>query len=217
MSCYAEDSDKKCRVCGNRNISRWHSGKYGRPPYYCSFKCRNIGERVTFLILSIVTLVASVILIVFIIQDSGASYELVIPLVMSIFGFLILFSFAVHGYRSYNDNLQRRIRGSTTRTTAPRTATFYPTPSEYRRETFTDKKFYPQYTEEKDEDIIFVETFPAKSEAVKNICMICKLKITINEMVYKCPYCDNHFHENHLDEWLNTSKNCPVCGETLKK
>ena len=43
------------------------------------------------------------------------------------------------------------------------------------------------------------------------ICMICKLEICSGDIIYICPTCKAHYHEEHLLDWLKIETNCPVC------
>jgi Zn finger protein HypA/HybF involved in hydrogenase expression len=73
--------------------------------------------------------------------------------------------------------------------------------------------------------ISIVETENERTRALKkyllsdiptNIsCGICKLIIDAKEEIIQCPSCQTHFHYEHIDYWLLSSKNCPVCGYNL--
>ena len=45
-------------------------------------------------------------------------------------------------------------------------------------------------------------------------CPICRGIIT-TEKTKACSSCGRLFHKNHLEEWMNTNRNCPVCKEKL--
>ena len=47
-------------------------------------------------------------------------------------------------------------------------------------------------------------------------CQICKLELRKDQIILKCPSCDKLFHRNHLEEWLQKTTECPVCGFKLK-
>jgi hypothetical protein len=49
-----------------------------------------------------------------------------------------------------------------------------------------------------------------------SICQICKRGFTDNEVSIKCPHCLNHFHRNHLLEYVKIKGDCPVCKERLQ-
>lgn len=46
-------------------------------------------------------------------------------------------------------------------------------------------------------------------------CGICKLTFREDQSICTCPYCESLFHKNHLEEWLISDKDCPVCGRDL--
>ncbi|NHJ86423.1 MAG: E3 ubiquitin protein ligase [Asgard group archaeon] len=54
-----------------------------------------------------------------------------------------------------------------------------------------------------------------KDEKSNRICLICKLEIRNKQQIYQCPNCESLFHREHLEEWLATSKKCPVCNLIL--
>lgn len=211
MFCY-ENSDKKCRTCGSKNISRWHSGQYGRPPYYCSFRCRVIGQRNIFLALTIVTSIVCIVLLVFLFQESWGSTELFISFILFLFILVIAIFNTISGFVAYKNSQKGR---STSSRSSPVYSSQYEqerniTPTEYAyRE---NKSLFPYQPERK-----LIEPFQMYKSDYKHICMICKLSIDYLDMVYKCPKCENYFHENHLDEWLTSNYTCPVCGNIMKK
>ena len=43
------------------------------------------------------------------------------------------------------------------------------------------------------------------------ICQICKLELRKNQKICQCPGCESLFHKEHLEEWLETESECPVC------
>ncbi|MHA1224601.1 MAG: RING finger domain-containing protein [Candidatus Heimdallarchaeaceae archaeon] len=47
-----------------------------------------------------------------------------------------------------------------------------------------------------------------------DICPICRGIIT-TEITQSCASCGRLFHKNHLEEWMNTNRNCPVCKGKL--
>ena len=46
------------------------------------------------------------------------------------------------------------------------------------------------------------------------LCPICRGIVT-SEKTLKCSSCGRLFHKEHLEEWMNTNRNCPVCKEKL--
>ena len=46
-------------------------------------------------------------------------------------------------------------------------------------------------------------------------CAICKLNIKPLETIVQCPDCLSLFHKEHLDDWLEKTKKCPVCSTKL--
>ncbi|NPE07396.1 MAG: E3 ubiquitin protein ligase [Asgard group archaeon] len=57
-------------------------------------------------------------------------------------------------------------------------------------------KYKSKFIEESEEDFI---------------CMICKLEICSGDIIYICPSCNTHYHENHFDDWFELETTCPVC------
>ena len=47
-------------------------------------------------------------------------------------------------------------------------------------------------------------------------CSICKLELREKQRVLQCPYCENLFHKEHIEEWLQNNTKCPVCQKKLK-
>lgn len=47
-----------------------------------------------------------------------------------------------------------------------------------------------------------------------DICPICRGTIT-TETTKSCSSCGRLFHKNHLEEWMNTNSNCPICKKKL--
>lgn len=43
------------------------------------------------------------------------------------------------------------------------------------------------------------------------ICMICKLEISFGDIIYVCPQCKSHYHDDHFDDWFEIETTCPVC------
>jgi len=72
-----------------------------------------------------------------------------------------------------------------------------------RRRVRKDLKLFQKKTKYKSE---FIE----KNEETF-ICMICKLEIYSGDIVYICPNCNAHYHENHFDDWFEIETTCPVC------
>ncbi len=67
-------------------------------------------------------------------------------------------------------------------------------------------------TEKKQANFVAKYRREFKEEGNKEfICMICKLQIYSDELVYICPNCNSHYHEDHLNEWLKIERKCPVC------
>lgn len=48
-------------------------------------------------------------------------------------------------------------------------------------------------------------------------CSICKLNIKPLEIIVQCSECLSLFHKEHLDDWLEKTKKCPVCSIDLYK
>ena len=46
------------------------------------------------------------------------------------------------------------------------------------------------------------------------ICQICK-GIIVGEKTLMCNSCERLFHKDHLEEWMNTNRNCPVCKNKI--
>lgn len=70
----------------------------------------------------------------------------------------------------------------------------------------------------KNKEIKKIEKFKAEykrnftEESDKDfICMICKLNICSGDIIYICPNCNSHYHEDHFLDWLKIESNCPVC------
>ncbi len=49
------------------------------------------------------------------------------------------------------------------------------------------------------------------------ICAICKLEIRNTQVILICNYCQSLFHKNHLKQWLQTTRECPVCKRIIGK
>ena len=47
-------------------------------------------------------------------------------------------------------------------------------------------------------------------------CSVCKLPISKNQEIGKCPHCENKAHITHLFEWVKTQGKCPVCLQDIK-
>lgn len=47
------------------------------------------------------------------------------------------------------------------------------------------------------------------------ICSICKLELRSKQKILQCPFCGYLFHKDHLVEWLQTNKDCPVCNNLI--
>jgi hypothetical protein len=43
-------------------------------------------------------------------------------------------------------------------------------------------------------------------------CSICKLVLEKKDTIVQCPNCKSLFHFEHMDYWLETDDNCPVCS-----
>ncbi|NHJ49963.1 MAG: E3 ubiquitin protein ligase [Asgard group archaeon] len=59
---------------------------------------------------------------------------------------------------------------------------------------------------------IKLENFIIRQEIYEKNCGICKLNIDIKATVVQCPKCKSIFHYEHIDYWLQTAHNCPVCS-----
>ncbi len=46
------------------------------------------------------------------------------------------------------------------------------------------------------------------------ICQICR-GIIVEGKTLSCSSCGRLFHKEHLEEWMNTNRNCPVCKEKI--
>lgn len=51
---------------------------------------------------------------------------------------------------------------------------------------------------------------------VNDFCGICKLSLREDQKIYRCPNCQNLFHEEHLIDWLLSNQNCPICDFPLE-
>ena len=47
-------------------------------------------------------------------------------------------------------------------------------------------------------------------------CSVCKLPISENQEIGKCPHCENKAHITHLFEWVKTQGKCPICLQDIK-
>ena len=54
-----------------------------------------------------------------------------------------------------------------------------------------------------------------QGKITNEICQICKLTLRKKQKICQCPGCNSLFHKNHLEEWLETENNCPVCKNRL--
>ena len=63
---------------------------------------------------------------------------------------------------------------------------------------------------------LLIDPFKSTIEEKEAICMVCKLKIRKDEEIYQCPECNNYFHAQHLERWLEQRTRCPVCECMLK-
>lgn len=46
----------------------------------------------------------------------------------------------------------------------------------------------------------------------KEKCGICKLVLTSDDNIVQCSKCKNLFHKEHIESWLQTNKQCPICN-----
>ncbi|NHJ49565.1 MAG: hypothetical protein FK733_17375 [Asgard group archaeon] len=46
-------------------------------------------------------------------------------------------------------------------------------------------------------------------------CTVCKLNISIGDVVGKCSYCESVGHFTHLFEWVKTKGTCPYCLQKM--
>jgi hypothetical protein len=62
------------------------------------------------------------------------------------------------------------------------------------------------------------ESFIFKRKNIDEVipCMICKLEIRDQQIVFQCPNCLSYFHVKHLNEWLAKNNDCPVCNVSLR-
>lgn len=49
----------------------------------------------------------------------------------------------------------------------------------------------------------------------KEVCMICKLELRLEQTKLQCPICLSLFHNDHLVSWLKKVQTCPVCGQQI--
>lgn len=58
---------------------------------------------------------------------------------------------------------------------------------------------------------------PYTGEKSGKVCMICKLEIRKGQKIMQCKECLSVFHKEHIEEWLETNKDCPVCNIIISK
>lgn len=79
----------------------------------------------------------------------------------------------------------------------------------------------PIFTEKEAKDTVeflpYIKVKLIKITDLENIlrCMICKLEIRNKQLAYQCPICLSYFHKEHLEEWLESNPECPVCEQIL--
>ena len=94
------DQEKFCRICGKTPIKSFHSGKYGWPPYYCSFKCNAIGEKNKLLIVYFMFLIVAIFTTIILYLHSAPTIALVLISIL-FFSFAHIFLFnSIYGYRA---------------------------------------------------------------------------------------------------------------------
>lgn len=56
-----------------------------------------------------------------------------------------------------------------------------------------------------------------KEQIKEEKCSICKLELRKNQDILQCPECQALFHKEHLIDWLETKKDCPVCHVVIRE
>lgn len=50
---------------------------------------------------------------------------------------------------------------------------------------------------------------------MEELCLICRSPTTEDKDTIICPYCEGSFHRDHLEDWLQGNKQCPLCRQDL--
>ena len=51
---------------------------------------------------------------------------------------------------------------------------------------------------------------------VEEYCSVCRMKITEESTIVRCPQCGSPAHFAHLAEWLKIRGACPICKKKVK-
>ena len=62
-----------------------------------------------------------------------------------------------------------------------------------------------------------LEEIDSKTIDEDQYCSICKLELRRNQSILQCPFCKHLFHREHIEEWLETKTECPVCQKELRE
>jgi len=160
------DQEKVCRICGKSLIKRFHSGKYGKPPYYCSFKCNAIGERHKLLIVFFIFLILAIIFAIISYQQST---PIVILIILSIFIYSIPLIFLFNSLYGYIANNKRNAR------------------DEFQYHSVNKRPYQLKRS-------IITSYYPFNERDGEYRCTICKLKLNFSDECYQCSFCKSYFH-----------------------
>ncbi len=59
--------------------------------------------------------------------------------------------------------------------------------------------------------IVSIDSLIYDEKILSERCGICKLTFNQGQLAVFCPQCETLFHKDHLKNWLQTTKHCPVC------